>query len=187
MFVETERLRLRRFRPADAPAMAAYHSDPEVARYQFWEPPLALADAERLVAAYAAADPSAPGWFQYAIEVKADGALAGDVGVLLHENRMQAEIGYSLARQWQGHGYAAEAVGALVEHLFTERGLHRISAECDARNARSARLLERVGFQLEGRRPQFTWIKGEWTDDLLFGLLAQDWRRRTAGGSEGPE
>src|SRR3954453_12017790 len=52
----------------------------------------------------------------------------------------------------------------------------RISAECDARNLRSARLLARVGFHQEGRRRANTWIKGEWTDDLLFGLLANEWR-----------
>jgi len=49
------------------------------------------------------------------------------------------------------------------------------SAECDARNERSARLLERVGFRREGYRPACTWAKGEWTDDILFGLLAADW------------
>jgi RimJ/RimL family protein N-acetyltransferase len=84
----------------------------------------------------------------------------------------QAEIGFSLATPFQGRGYAAEAVRLMIRHLFTERGLHRISAECDARNAASARLLERVGFQREGDN---TWIKGEWTDDLLFGLLARDY------------
>ena len=47
-------------------------------------------------------------------------------------------------------------------------------AECDARNVASARLLERVGFTREGLRRRHTWIKGEWTDDLLYGLLEED-------------
>ncbi|HEV8558436.1 MAG TPA: GNAT family protein [Actinophytocola sp.] len=54
-------------------------------------------------------------------------------------------------------------------------GIRRVSAECDARNTASARLLERLGFRREGLRIEHTWIKGEWTDDLLFGLLARDW------------
>ncbi|NED85900.1 N-acetyltransferase, partial [Streptomyces sp. SID11233] len=40
----------------------------------------------------------------------------------------------------------------------------------------SARLLERVGFRREGMRPAYTWLKGEWTDDVLYGLLAEWWR-----------
>lgn len=91
---------------------------------------------------------------------------------------MQAKLGYTLAPERQGYGYATEAVRTMLDDLFM-RGLRRVSAECDARNVRSARLLERVGFQLEGRRPEFTWIKGEWTDDLLFGLLADRWNRLT--------
>jgi aminoglycoside 6'-N-acetyltransferase len=88
---------------------------------------------------------------------------------------MQAELGFTLAPAYQGKGYATEAVRGMLEHLFTERNLHRVSAECDARNTASARLLERVGFRQEGLRLSNTWFKGEWTDDLLFGLLRRDY------------
>ena len=178
MFPETARLRLRRFLPDDAPALAAYRSDPAVARYQTWREPVSPEAAAGLVARFAAGDPTEPGWFQYAVELAATGELIGDVGVRLDENRMQADLGFTLARAHQGRGYATEAVTALLDLLFTEHGLRRVSAECDARNTASARLLERVGFRREGRRAAHTWIKGEWTDDLLFGLLADDWEQR---------
>jgi RimJ/RimL family protein N-acetyltransferase len=90
---------------------------------------------------------------------------------------MQAEIGFTLAPAEQGKGYASEAVRAVLHHLFLVRGLHKVAAECDARNTASARLLERVGFTREGRLREHTWIKQEWTDDLLFGLLAAEWPR----------
>ena len=61
----------------------------------------------------------------------------------------------------------------MLDRVFAA-GVRRVSAECDARNTASARLLERLGFGLEGHRRGHTWIKGEWTDDLLFGLLAED-------------
>lgn len=176
----TERLVLRRFHPQDAPVLAAYRSDPEVARYQSWDAPVPLAAAAELVAAFAADDPDEPGWFQYAIERRADGALIGDLAVNLHPNRMQADLGYTLAPAHQGQGYATEALRRMLDHLLVERGLRRVSAECDARNARSARLLERLGFTREGLRRSNTWIKGEWTDDLLFGLLSEDWAARRA-------
>jgi len=179
MLLETPRLCLRRFQPEDAAAFATYRSDPVIARYQSWTAPVSLESAASLVRTFAGGEPEQPGWFQYAVGLRVDRCLVGDVGVNLHENRMQAEIGFTLASERQGQGYATEAVSAVLQDLFERRGLHRVSAECDARNLSSARLLERVGFRQEGRRPDFTWIKGEWTDDLLFGLLADRWRQLT--------
>lgn len=171
--VSTERLVLRRFRPEDAEAFAAYRSVPEVARYQSWDAPVSLEDAAASVRDFASGDPLEPGWFQYAIDL--DGLLIGDIGVNLNDNLMQADLGFTLAPAAQGKGYATEAVRCLLDHLFTERQLHRVSAECDARNVASARLLERLGFRHEGLRISNSWFKGEWTDDLLFGLLREDW------------
>ncbi|MFE0379300.1 GNAT family N-acetyltransferase [Streptomyces inhibens] len=92
-----------------------------------------------------------------------------------------ADLGYTLALALYGQGYATEAVRAVLGHLF-RRGLRRVSAECDARNIPSARLLERVGFDLEGRRPEFTHINtGEWTDILFYGLPAGRWQKRAVG------
>ena len=174
MLLTTERLVLRRFRPADAGTLAAYRTDPDVARYQSWSAPYSLSQAQYAIASMAVADPDEPGWFQYAVELTAEHEHIGDVGVNLHDNRMQAEIGYTFAPGWQGRGYATEAVRAVLDHLFHVKGLHRVSAECDARNVASSRVLERAGFQREGRLRQHTWIKGEWTDDLLYGLLETD-------------
>ncbi len=173
MFVRTERLGLRRFTTADAEAFAAYRSMPEVARYQSWDAPVSLTDALELVEDFAQGDPATPGWFQYAIDL--DGVLIGDLGVNLHDNLRQAELGFTLSPAYQGNGYATEAVRALLDHLFIEWNLHRVSAECDARNTASARLLERVGFRREGLRRSNSWFKGEWTDDLLFGLVRTDY------------
>ncbi|BFU44119.1 GNAT family N-acetyltransferase [Krasilnikovia sp. MM14-A1004] len=169
---------LRRFRAADAAALSAYRSDPDTARYQSWDAPFPLDGADAFVAAMAVADPDGPGWFQYAVERTADHVLVGDVGVDRYPGGRQAELGFTLAPQYRGHGYATEAVTAVLDHLFRVRGMHRVSAECDGRNLASARLLERVGFTREGLRRQHTWAKGEWTDDLLYGLLATDWLAR---------
>jgi RimJ/RimL family protein N-acetyltransferase len=154
-----------------------------VARFQSWDPPLSVVEAERQVARFGAGEPGVPGWFQYAIELRATGVLIGDIGVQLHDNLMQAEIGFTLAQPHQGHGYATEAVRAVLDLLFGA-GILRVSAECDARNTASARLLDRLGFRREGHRVEHTWIKGEWTDDLLFGLLARDWRGPAVEGQK---
>ncbi|MET8154208.1 GNAT family protein [Actinoplanes sp. NPDC049668] len=175
MLIATERLVLRRFRAGDAETLAAYRSAPEVAVYQSWRAPYPLERARYAIETMAAADPEQPGWFQYAIELKDGREHVGDVGVNLNDNLMQAEIGYTLAPRRQGHGYATEAVRAVLDHLFRVRGLHKVSAECDARNVASARVLERLGFTREGLRRGHTWIKDEWTDDLIYGLLRTDY------------
>ncbi|GAA0520370.1 N-acetyltransferase [Paractinoplanes deccanensis] len=175
MLIATERLILRRFRPSDAPVLAAYRSDPAVARYQSWDAPFPLPRAETAVANFMASDPDKPGWFQYAIERIRDRDLIGDVAVHLHDNLKQAEVGFTLATEHQKKGYATEAVRAVLDRLFRVQGLHKVAGECDARNVASAALMERLGFTREGLLRQQTFIKGEWTDDLIFGLLATEW------------
>jgi RimJ/RimL family protein N-acetyltransferase len=177
MLITTDRLTLRRFRRDDAPVLAAYRSDPAVARYQSWDAPFPLLRAETAVANFMASDPDKPGWFQYAIDL--DGTLIGDVAVHLHDNLMQAEVGFTVAPAYQKKGFAVEAVGAVLDRLFRVQGLHKVAGECDARNAPSAALLERLGFTREGLLRQQTFIKGEWTDDLIYGLLADEYRRIT--------
>lgn len=176
MILETARLGLRRFGAGDAAVLAAYRSVPEVARYQGWEAPVRLGTAVRLVRDWAAAAPEEPGWFQYAVELRADRTLVGDIGVKLDESLRLAEIGYTFAPEHQGRGYATEAVGALLRDLFDRRGVHRVSAVCDRRNDRSAALLRRLGFTEEGMLRQAAFYHGEWVDELMFGLLRSDSR-----------
>ncbi|GAA2583057.1 GNAT family protein [Dactylosporangium fulvum] len=177
MLLETDRLILRRFRAGDAPALAAYRSDPDVARYQSWDAPFPLGDAIAFVAEVAHLDPEREGWFQYAVEARDTGELVGDVGVNRGDGGRQAELGFTLAPEHQGRGYATEAVRRIVDFLLVEEGLHRVHATLDARNERSARLLERLGFRREGLCVQASWWKGEWTDDLFYAVLASEWSR----------
>ena len=85
-------------------------------------------------------------------------------------------IGFTIAPEHQGHGYATEAVRSLLGYLFGSLGKHRATACCDARNAASAAVLERLGMRREGHLHESTWAKGEWTDDLIYAMLARDWR-----------
>ncbi|MEP6562852.1 MAG: GNAT family N-acetyltransferase, partial [Nakamurella sp.] len=80
----TSRLELRPLRLADAPALAAYRSDPGTARYQPWLIPFTVDDAEKLISEFVENDPLTPGWFQYGVVLRTDGTLIGDLGVNLH-------------------------------------------------------------------------------------------------------
>lgn len=166
----TTRLRLRAFEPADAPTFAAYRSDPDVARYQGWDTPYTLAAAQRFIAGMAEMTGPVPGeWVQIAVDH--DGALVGDVAVGLSADGRIATIGYTLAADAQGRGLASEAVGAVVDRLFGERGVHRVEASLDPRNLASARLVESLGFEREGVAVDAVWTATDgWTDDARYGL-----------------
>jgi aminoglycoside 6'-N-acetyltransferase len=125
------------------------------------------------------ADPDTAGeWFQFAVALRPAGQLIGDCAARPHAgDPRQCEIGFTIAPGYQGRGYATEAARLLVGYLFGRRGKHRITASCDARNAASAAVLERLGMRREGHLRESTWAKGEWTDDLLYGLLHHEWRR----------
>ncbi|HEX9038314.1 MAG TPA: GNAT family N-acetyltransferase [Ktedonobacterales bacterium] len=174
--LETARLRLRRFTEADMPAFLAYRNDPEVARYQSWER-VTRREARRYITGQIDRQPGEPGtWFQFAIALKATDALIGDCALHARDDDPRlGEIGYTLARAAQGHGYASEAVRALLAYAFETLALHRVSAIVDCRNAPSVRLLERAGMRREGHLLQCAWYKGEWCDEYLYAMLRSEW------------
>jgi RimJ/RimL family protein N-acetyltransferase len=88
------------------------------------------------------------------------------------------EVGITLARASQGAGIAREALGALLETLFGEYGVHRVIAETDDRNAPVHRLLAALGFREEGRLVDAEWCKGEWVTLRQHAVLAREWRAR---------
>jgi hypothetical protein len=80
----TERLLIRRFGSDDAPSLAAYRCDPSVARFQGWDVPFSIVEADAFVANLIGSDPDTPGeWFQFAVVELASGSLIGDVAALV--------------------------------------------------------------------------------------------------------
>lgn len=172
----TQRLTLRQFEARDLNAFAAYRALPEVAAYQSWTD-YSRADADHFFEQQQQLTFTQPGtWFQIAIARKDDDQLIGDCVVhFLADDQQQAEIGFTLAPGHQGKGYAAEAIAALLELLFTELKLHRVFAITDVLNAGSVALLERTGFRREGHFLQNVYFKGAWGDEYLYAMLRQDW------------
>jgi RimJ/RimL family protein N-acetyltransferase len=90
-------------------------------------------------------------WFQFAVESKETGDLVGDCAMQVDgQEPYLAEIGFTLAREHQGKGFASEAVSRLLDYAFDDLGLHRVAAIADCRNKPSRALLERVGMRREG-------------------------------------
>ena len=179
LILETKRLKMRAFQDKDIQDFADYRSDPEVAKYQDWDAPYSVEKAAQFVAENKVICPGTPGeWHQIAIELKAEGDLIGDcVFHILAEDAQQAEIGFTLSRRYQGHGYATEAVTKLVDYIFCELKLHRIRAICDVDNLASSKLLERIGMRREAHFIENIWFKGRWGSEYLYAILRSEWTK----------
>lgn len=100
--------------------------------------------------------------------------------ISLHEIRrgvaQDAIVGYSVDAQRQGAGIATEAVGAVVAYAFDVLNLHRIHTSYQPSNAASARVLEKLGFRVEGRAKEQLFLNGAWQDGVLVALLNAKWK-----------
>jgi len=116
-------------------------------------------------------------------ELAESGKVIGDVMVRwLSAEHSCGEIGYVISPAFSGRGYAAEAAHAGLHVAFDDLGLHRVIARVDARNTASARLASRLGMRQEAHLRENEWFKGEWTDEIDFGTLAQEWSSRKLAG-----
>jgi len=180
--LQLDRVRLRPIGREDAAALFAMYADPQTARYLPRPPLTDIAQAEEMVAKALAGYEDGSS-LQLAIERNSDRAFLG-VCLLFRFDRQsaRAEIGYSLAREHWSRGYMAEALPALVDHGFGALGLNRLEADIDPRNAASARVLRRLGFQREGLLRERWIVAGEASDSEIFGLLRRDWLGRPRDG-----
>jgi RimJ/RimL family protein N-acetyltransferase len=112
---------------------------------------------------------------QVGLELKETGKLVGDVGLKPEHDLRIVEFGISLSRDFQGQGIASEALTAIFDHLFGERGVHRITGLTDVDNTASIRLMERLGFKREGHYRESFFDNGEWRDEYRYALLRRDW------------
>jgi RimJ/RimL family protein N-acetyltransferase len=176
--VATERLDLRPHRMADLDDLQRYHSDPDVVRYIPW--PVRTLDETRAALesrTHQGVVFESGQWLVLAMQVRDTGRVIGEV-LLKYDSETDArgELGYAMAADVAGRGYATEAARAMLALAFDDFGLHRVIARLDARNEASARLLRRLGMRQEALFVQDEWFKEEWTDTLVFAMLADEWR-----------
>ncbi len=149
--IETERLLLRSFRLADAPALhERVLGDSEVMRFI---PRGAAPTVERTRAAIEGyiAHERAHGYSLWAVELRESGKLIGDCGLYLVEGTgPEVEVAYHLGRPWWGHGYATEAARAALDFGFREAGLGEIVALCFPEHGASRRVMEKAGMRYAG-------------------------------------
>lgn len=112
------------------------------------------------------------------IENTSNKYLGGAALRTIDNNPYYLDIGYALAPKYQGKGYATETVKALIEEGFKERGAERISANIFVGNDSSKRVVDKLGFQLEGTLRRSTLKYDKWLDVWLFAITRPDWEIR---------
>ncbi len=174
--ISTERLKLRQFKKSDLAALLAYRNDPEVSRYQGWGSSYSSEQASQFIAQMSTREAGQIDWTQLAVQLKSTGATIGDVALnSLEFEPKGAMIGYTLAREHWGQGYAIEAVNATLKHCFEDLHMHRIRANCDTRNVASWRLLEKIGFRREAHFIESYFEHESWCDEFEYALLEREW------------
>jgi ribosomal-protein-alanine N-acetyltransferase len=84
-------------------------------------------------------------------------------------------LGYHIDAGFEGKGFMSEAVAKAIEYMFEQQKLHRIMANYMPSNEKSARLLQKLGFVVEGRAKKYLLINGQWEDHILTSLTNENW------------
>ncbi len=101
-----------------------------------------------------------------------DGRVLGTLGYTLfvRGHFQGCQVGFGLDHRDQGNGFMSEALEAGNQYVFSALGMHRVAANYQPNNVRSARLLERCGFVIEGYARRYLFVAGEWRDHVLTAL-----------------
>jgi RimJ/RimL family protein N-acetyltransferase len=183
VFLETERLLLRRFTEADLDDLVALDSDPEVMRFLTGGAPTPREKIRDEVLPRILRDyRRSPRQGRWAAEEKSSGEFLGWFGLRQRPETKRGEmaLGYRLRKSAWGKGYATEGLIALIDLCFTKLDIQRVFAETMAVNVASRRVMEKAGMRL-ARTFHPTWddpIDGSELGEVEYELLKADWERR---------
>lgn len=173
--LHTKRLLLDQFQPEDRGFVFRALSHPEVIRHygvEYHTMEATKAQMEYFEALY---NLKTGIWWKIVDREKRE--PLGGIGMNNYQKEHnRAEIGYWLLPEHWGKGIITEAIGAMVDYLFREWGLHRIEAVVEEGNSSSCRVLERAGFVYEGTLRDCEVKKGKYISLLMFSLLSTDKR-----------
>jgi [ribosomal protein S5]-alanine N-acetyltransferase len=173
--LETNRLILRPFVAADAPAVQRLASAREIADVTANIPhPYPDGAAEQWIATHALEYETGT-HITVAIVVRGEAEICGAIGLRIDRAQEHAELGYWLGLPYWNQGYVTEAARAVVGFGFDALGLHRIFARHFARNPASGRVMQKLGMRYEGCQREHARKNERFEDLMLYGLLRSEW------------
>ena len=186
MIVRTKRLLLREFNHQDWKETLVYQSNPKYLRYYPWTERKEQAVCEFIQQFIEWQGEQPRNKFQLAITLPEQQRLIGNCGIRMKsQDAKEADIGYEIAPDYWGKGFATEAAQAIVSFGFRELKLHRIWAHCLLDNTASWQVLENIGMRQEGHLRENELLKGNWKDTLLYAILNYEWKFKNSAHGEG--
>ncbi|MBQ1031620.1 GNAT family N-acetyltransferase [Micromonospora sp. C97] len=176
--IRTARLTLRPVTIDDLDDVYAYQRRPDVVRWMLGAEPRTREESRASVLAMAGEDAWRAEGDCLTVAAVTDAGVVIGIVELVWRSRVDrtAEIGFVFHPDHGGRGLATEAATAVLAWAFDEFGLHRVYGRCHGRNAASARMMTRLGMRQEARHVESYLFKGEWADQLVFAILAHEWR-----------
>jgi RimJ/RimL family protein N-acetyltransferase len=172
--LQTERLTLRLYTPADIPALVPLIGAREVAATTLRIPhPYTEAYARDFIA-QTQEEIAGGACLRLAIVIRDNATFCGGIGLQVDSDHRRAELGYWIGVPYWGNGYATEAARAVVKYGFETLHLHRIFASHYTNNPASAGVLKKIGMRPEGSQRAHILKWGEFLDIDLYGMLASD-------------
>ena len=174
----TERLLLRPFAPADGPLLEKLLGDRTVVDTTLTVPhPYPVGGGAEWIARHAAAWELGESLSLAICPREMPDILIGGMGLRISALHRHGEIGYWIAADHWGNGYATEAGRVFIDYAFSELGLHRIMGQHFSRNPASGRVMSNLGMKLEGiHRDGFVrW--GKFEDSVVYAVLAPEWNQ----------
>ncbi len=174
--IETSRLRLSEITIDDLENIHHLNSLPEVDEFNTQGIPKSIEDTEKIVKSIIESQQTNPrGSYDWKIILKETGEFIGMAGFSLSNNRFKlGEIYYSLHPKYWGKGYATELAKRLVTLGVDELDLHKVEAGVATGNAKSIRVLEKIGMTREGLRRKILPIRGKWVDNYHYAIVEDD-------------
>ena len=169
MILQTQRLTLRPFTMRDLRTTHAYASDPDNTRYMLNLPNNKKRRTKQFLRCVVADWERKPQRrFEFAVTL--GGKHIGAVSVTLEDNGRTGELGWIIRKTHWGKGYATEAAAAVMQFARVRLGVTRCTARCDARNAASARVMEKLGMVPAGEGVRVDMESGETGKELVYAI-----------------
>jgi ribosomal-protein-alanine N-acetyltransferase len=178
LLIRSARLKIRNLKESDLDAFYQYRCNPEVTKYQRFEP-FSKEQAHTFIGEQKNKLFGTPGeWVQYGIEHIGCKKLIGDCAIRLQlSDPANAEIGVTISNFYQRQGYAKETMIGILDFLLLQKGIARIVETVDAENIASIALLKSLFFLRVDHFVENIFFKGKWISECQFIMLNNKWKK----------
>jgi RimJ/RimL family protein N-acetyltransferase len=173
----TDRLILRRFELTDANNMFKnWANDSEVTKFLTWETHSDIEVTKGILEEWVD-EYMKPNVYHWAIELNEIREVIGGIAVFnLDEQNLSCELGYCMSKAYWGKGIMSETLEGVIDYLFSEIGLNRITAKHDTNNVASGKVMVKSGMKYEGTLKQaYIRNKKEFCDMAIYAILKSEW------------